>query len=88
MARHNTVTVGVAATLLNALPDASRGQSSILVNVPASVTVFVGDSTVTAATGYPLVGAREFALDLADLELLYGCVASGTQPVTVLQAAV
>lgn len=83
MARSTVVTVHTTPTLLNTLTDTSQGYSSIALSPPAGTTLYVGDATVTTATGFPVTGT--LALDLDNNETVYGVVATATATVNVLE---
>ncbi len=75
------VTIANTATALTAL-----NTQSVCVKVPAGgSTVFLGDSTVTAITGFPVAAGEAFCDDI-DLSKgqLFGIVAAGTQDVHLL----
>lgn len=89
------VTVATTATLVSGTDSTDRWQeklgiaSSILVKVPTGgVEVFFGHATVTTANGYGVSAGESLALDLAPGDVLYAIVASGTQPVYVLQTGI
>lgn len=81
------VSVGTSATVLNAV---DADPQSVLVRSPSAATtsVYVGPSTVTTGNGFELPAGGSLSMDLAAGEQLYGIVASGTQTVHVLRAAV
>lgn len=75
------VNVGTARVRL----DSGLGSSIVLFNSGA-LSVFVGGSTVTAATGTPVgAGSWSPSLDLNPGDGLYGIVASGSSDVRVLE---
>lgn len=83
--RAYAVTVGTTATHLT--DDGSHAyaftQSLAFYNAGA-VTVYLGRSGVTTATGYPLAAGEHFAADLSETQdEVYGIVASGTAEVRV-----
>lgn len=61
--------------------------STILIQAPAAVDLFVGGPTVTATTGYPVRAGREVAFDFTG-ERLYAVVATGTATAYVLRTGV
>ncbi len=85
--RSYATTVGVAATVI----DGTQFPGFRLLNNGGN-PVYIGDSTVTTATGYPIASAAEFiATELAQRSLrgrkgdrLYGVVATATEDVRVL----
>lgn len=77
------VTVGVAATLLS--EGGSGDLHTVVVRNDSGVTVYVGGSTVSTATGLALATASSLTLDLANADALYGVVAAATAPVQVLR---
>lgn len=83
------ITVGTTATELTApTTDAAYG-SSILVGGPTvTVTLYLGDAAVTAATGWPLAAGATLPITLDAGERLYAAVATGTTVVPVLRQGV
>lgn len=81
------VSVATTATRLDTSSetDLARG-SSVAVYNNGSATIYVGDSDVTTATGFPLAAGASLSLDLDPAESLYGVVASGTVEARVLEA--
>ena len=51
-------------------------------------TVFVGDSDVSTASGFPLAAGASMSVDLDPGESLWGVVASGTVEVRVLEVGI
>jgi len=80
-----TVLSGVDPGDANASPD---GQSVLVSNPVGGVSVYLGGSDVTTANGYLLLAGEKVPADLGGKEILYGCVASGTQSVYVLRTGV
>lgn len=83
--------VGTAATLIG--PDRQpRGDGlpgcSVAVFNPGPTEVLLGNSAVTTSNGLSLPSGATFQADLADTDVLYGIVASGTQTVHVLETGV
>lgn len=84
------VSVAVTATALNAAQNtlAQNRQAVTLYNNGAQ-TVFLGPSTVTTATGFPLVAGASATWEPTDVgERLYGIVAATTCEVRVVRAGV
>lgn len=97
----SVVTVATTATILTADQSDVPPGTSVAIYVPTGgATVYVGDASVTTATGYPLQAGTEHFFDLdptgspsysisavihATSENLYGIVATSTQAVNVLQ---
>ncbi len=87
IARQFATSVGVAATQI----EGTEFPGFRLLN-NGSNPVFIGDSNVTTATGYPIASTEEFiASELAQKSLrgkagdrLYGVVAAATEDVRVL----
>jgi hypothetical protein len=89
------VTVTTSPTLLTLQQSDGRVGSTLAVAVHADgVTVFLGGSDVTAASGYPCAPGTEHFIDLdagamtTAVEDAYAVVAAATQAVNVLQAGV
>jgi len=85
--RQKTITVGDTPTKLPT--DRLTDRKSLLIeNKSLSKTVFIGDSTVTANNestgGCRLLIAEKIQFNLNNVDI-YGIVASGTAPVTVLE---
>lgn len=86
------VTVATTATLLTATTadaDGIAGSSGSLKNV-GTATVFLGGATVTTANGFPLEpgDVAEYQTAGTTADAIYGIVATGTQPVRVLELGV
>ena len=80
----SVVTVGTAAT---AIATGKVGASWTYLHAPTGGnTVFVGPSTVTAANGLELPKGELHEFWLAETDVLYGIVATSTQPVMVMQS--
>lgn len=78
------VTVGVApATLLSA--GGSGELKTVVVRNDSGVTLFLGGSGATTATGLSLPTASSITLDLANGDDLYGVIAAATMPIQVLK---
>lgn len=84
------VSVADTATAIDTSSESDdRSGSSIAIFNNGSATVYLGDSDVTTATGYPLGEGEHFACDLgATTERIYGIVASGTVEVRVLEVGI
>lgn len=86
--RHNTISVGTSATAL----EGTQFPGWVLQNPTGGQVVYIGDSDVTTATGFPIAVGTEFRpeeisyrqLTGKDSERLYGIVAATTQDVHVL----
>lgn len=77
IASSNQVTLGTAAVaILNA---AVTGKTVSIVNVDATLTIYIGASGVTTATGFPLLPGQAFGLDIISGSTInvYGIAASG-----------
>ena len=80
----SVVTVGTAATVL---ATGKVGASWIYLHAPSGGnTVFIRPSTVTAANGLELPKGSLHTFWLAETDVLYGIVATSTQPVMVMQS--
>lgn len=93
------VTVTTTPTPLNVAQADGQEGSSAAIYIPADgQTVFIGGSGVTAAAGYPRAAGSEYFADIDERaaafigvvpgEIIYGIVASGSQPVNVFQLGV
>lgn len=80
------VQVGTSPVELTAAPTDWITGSALLVQAPASATLFVGGDDVTAQTGYPLTAGQVLSIDLDDRERLFGVLASGSGTVYVLRS--
>lgn len=76
------ITVGTSATLIWTAP---AGSGRILIRNPSTVSVYVGNSTVTTATGFEIVAGDAVGIMLANRDTIYGVVAAATQVVYTLQ---
>jgi len=80
----SVVTVGTSATVI---ATGKVGASWVYIHAPiGGNTVFIGPSTVTAANGLELPKDELHEFWLAETDVLYGIVATSTQPVMVMQS--
>ena len=80
----SVVTVGTTAT---AIATGKVGASWTYLHAPTGGnTVFIGPSSVTAANGLELPKGELHEFWLAETDVLYGIVATSTQPVMVMQS--
>lgn len=80
----SVVTVGTSATVI---ATGKVGASWLYVHAPTGGnTVFVGPSTVTTANGFELPKGDMQTIWLAETDVLYGIVATSTQPLMVMQS--
>lgn len=83
------VTVATTATRLDSTTVPFSGGAFAVQNL-GSATVYVGLSTVTTATGWPVPAGSTLSLESASIDPsvgLYGIVAASTVEVAVLQVA-
>ena len=81
---NGNVTIGATATLI---ATGLNGPTWVYLHAPTGGnTVYVGTSAVTVSTGMELPKGALNTFWLAETDKLYGIVASGTQPLMVLQA--
>ena len=76
----NQISVGSTATLIIA---ANASRAALAIANPSAVTVYLGASGVTAATGHALLTGT--AITMPVTSAVYGIVASGSQTVTYLE---
>jgi hypothetical protein len=81
------VTVGTTATALPADPLEYR--RALVVHNNSSVTVFLGDSTVTTGAGFPLLAGEKIAFDIQNNPnvVVYAVVAAATADVRIMELA-
>lgn len=79
------VTVGTSATLIYTAPIANMGR--VVVRNPSTVSVYVGPSGVTTATGFEIAAGDALGINLALGDTLYGVVAAATQVVHTISGA-
>jgi hypothetical protein len=80
----SVVTVGTAATTI---ATGQTGASWLYLHAPSGGnTIFVGPSTVTTANGYELEKGAMTTIWLAESDVIYGIVASGTQTLMTMQS--
>ena len=80
----SVVTVASTATVI---ATGKVGASWVYLHAPTGGnTVYVGPSTVTTANGLELSKGAPIAFWLAETDVLYGIVATGTQPLMVMQS--
>lgn len=76
------ITVATTATLIWTAP---AGSGRILVRNPSTVSVYVGGSAVTTATGFEIAAGDSLGIMLANRGTIYGVVAAATQVVYTIQ---
>ena len=77
------VTIGTTPTLI---ATGLNGASWVYLHAPSGGnTVYVGASDVSATTGLELSKGAPIGFWLAETDKLYGIVATGTQPLMVMQ---
>jgi hypothetical protein len=76
------VDVGTTPTLI---VRGREGHDAVTIQVLGSITVLIGKQDVTIDTGFPIPGAPGAHITLSATEDIYGVVASGVQPVAVLE---
>ena len=80
----SVVTVGTTATVV---ATGKVGASWTYLHAPTGGnTVFIGPSTVTVANGLELPKGALQSFWLAETDVLYGIVATSTQPLMVMQS--
>jgi len=80
----SNVTVGTSATVI---ATGKVGASWVYLHAPTGAnTIFVGPSTVTAANGLELPKGALQIFWLAETDVLYGIVATSTQPLMTMQS--
>jgi len=78
-----TVTTTAAAIPASAL----EGRRTLLMKNNGAVIVYLGDSTVTIANGYPLEPAEEKAFDIEGKLAIYGITEADDCEVRILEGA-
>lgn len=88
--RSNVVTVGTTPVVVAPAPDGdNRAGRDVAVQNVGSVTVFLGSSTVTTTTGFPLAAGAGMTLnDVTADSLPFAVAASGTGSLAVLEVGV
>lgn len=80
----SSVTIGTTATVI---ATGKTGASWVYLHAPTGGnTVFIGPSTVTTTNGLELPKGALNEIWLAEADVLYGIVASSTQPLMVLKS--
>lgn len=83
------VAVSTTATELTAgLIESAGSRSSIAVQAPGALTLYIGPAGVTSTTGFAVQPGMTIAVDLEYAERLYGVLASGTGTAYVLRSGV
>lgn len=77
------VVVGTVATALP--PTALKGRKTILITNNSSNTIYIGDSSVTASNGTPLVQSQTAAADITDSIVIYGIATTAGNDVRILE---
>jgi hypothetical protein len=86
---HERVSVGTTATLLSSQYAGKDGQSILVQNPSATITVYLGGAGVTTTSyGFALGINSDMSIDLQTGEELYGVVASSTLTVNILRQGV
>lgn len=87
--RSAQATVGTsAAVLVDAAGDDERADFSALVHNKGSVSVYLGGSGVTVATGYEVGAGEAVALSLTGSDTVYAISGTAGQRVDVLRSGV
>lgn len=85
---NRAVSVATTATRLDGDAE-GRAASAVAVHNNGASTVYLGDSGVTTANGFPLAAGASVSFEMDDQgDTLYGIVASGTVEVRVLEVGV
>lgn len=80
----SVVTVAATATVI---ATGKVGASWLYVHAPTGGnSVYIGPSTVTTANGFELPKGAVHEFWLAETDVLYGIVSTGTQPLMVMQS--
>lgn len=79
------ITVGTSATSLHT---PATSATTVRVHNNGTNAIFVGESGVTTATGFPVAADAELEVTLAEGEQVYGIVAAGTEDARVIVTAV
>lgn len=80
------VTVAATATLISQASTTNATSITVLVrNTDASVSMYLGSSTVTTGTGFELLAGASISITLTGVEALYAIVASSTARADVLE---
>lgn len=77
-----------ATALTGASDDDERADFSVVATNRGTLSVFLGNSTVTTATGLELAVGATVNIELRPGDRLYAIAVSGTQRVDVLKAGV
>lgn len=75
--RQNTVTVGSSATKIPTNPLSNR--LSILIMNIGTEAVYIGDSTVTTANGFPIYPRGSLRIDIEDTIDIYGIASTSAE---------
>lgn len=81
---HKAVTVGTSATQLSSNP--IEGRRALVIANNSSTTIYIGDSSVTTADGFPLVANEKIAIDIMGNISVFA-VAGSNVDVRVLELA-
>lgn len=84
--RYARVTVTTSATLIYTAP-AAGARGRVLVRNPSSVSVYVGDASVTTANGFEIAAGDAVTINLDLGDSLYGIVAAATQVVHTISGS-
>ena len=79
--KSSAVTVAATATLLVAADDLNR---YVYLHNGGGAKIYIGDETVTTASGFHLGNNDSLQLFIPSRQTLYGVVASGTNVINVL----
>jgi hypothetical protein len=75
---NGTLTTTAATALVSIDASPGRPRPFFVANVGATDTFFIGPSTITTATGYPVAPGTKVSWDATTDTDLYGCVAAST----------
>ena len=79
--KSSAVTVAATATLVVAADDLNR---HVYLHNGGGAKIYIGDETVTTASGFHLANNESIELFIPSRQTLYGVVASGTNVINVL----
>lgn len=84
----HAVSVGTSAARLDTIEGGANRTTSVAVYNNGTAIVYVGDSAVTTATGFPIAVGGAMSFDIDTTEGLYGRATAGTHDVRVIEGGV
>lgn len=80
------VSMNGTAKVICAAPATGHSRGSVIIYNPSDVTLYIGKSTVTTSTGFPIPAGASVVLDRT-YAAIYGVITTGTATVSYIEEA-